>query len=137
MNKLFFIFIFFFCFGAYAQLAVTVSEPKVTGQKIIVRLTMTNDLTNEVKSARAVCLLLDQQGKMVGQSTKWVLGQHNTHLIPGGRAKFDFVITTPRTLLASNLTAKVVFSRVILDGGKIADVRRTVEVMPAIKSKAR
>lgn len=98
---------------------------------------MTNELTNQIESARAVCLLLDQQGKMVGQSTKWVIGQHNTHIIPGGRAKFDFVITTPRTLLASNLTAKVVFSRVILDGGKIADVRRTVEVMPAIKSKAR
>lgn len=114
-----------------AQLNVTVFPPKMIGQKAIVQLTMKNGLTNEVKSARAICLLLDEQGKMVGQSTKWVIGQNKTHLDPKAEAKFNFVITSPKPLVTSNLTVKVIFSRVILDGGKMADVRQNVDVMPA------
>jgi len=133
MNKFFCFFIFSFCFGAYAQLAVTVSQPVVTGRKAVVELTMTNDLTNEVKSARAICLLLDEQGKMVGQSTKWVIGQNKKVLEPNAEAKFNFVITTPQPLVSSNLTAKVIFSRVILDGGKLANVQQDVTVIPPAK----
>ncbi|HEV2327216.1 MAG TPA: hypothetical protein VGY56_00325 [Verrucomicrobiae bacterium] len=119
------------CVIAQAQLTVTVAPPKTKGQKAVVELTIKNELTNEVKSARAICILVDEQGKMVGQSTKWVIGQNKTHLEPKGESKFDFVITTPQPLISSNLTAKVMFSRVILDGGKMADVRQDVEVMPA------
>lgn len=129
------IILFLSCVTASAQLAVTVSTPKVTGQKTIVELAMTNELTNEIKSARAICFLLDGQGKMVGQTTKWVIGQNKAYLEPKGESKFDFVITSPRPLVTSNLTAKVVFSRLIFDDGKVADVRQTVEVMPADKSK--
>ena len=57
-----------------AQLAVAVSQPKVTGQKVMVTLAMKNSLTAKVESARAVCFLLDDQGKVIGQSTKWVIG---------------------------------------------------------------
>jgi hypothetical protein len=116
---------------AWAQRAVTVLPPKVTGEKVVVQLAMKNRLTNEVKSARAVCLLLDEQGKMVGQSTKWVIGQNKTVLEPKAEAKFNFVITTPRLLISSNLTAKVIFSRLILDGGKPVDPRQEVEIIPA------
>ena len=59
---------------ATAQLAVTVSPPKVTGQKTVVTLAMKNNLTEKVESARAVIFLLNEQGAMVGQSTKWVIG---------------------------------------------------------------
>jgi hypothetical protein len=126
-----------FCFGflfvtlAQAQLSVAVVSPKVTGQKVVVQLDMTNELTNEVKSARAICLLLDEQGKMVGQSAKWVIGQNKKVLEPNGKAKFNFVITTPQPLVSTNLTAKVMFSRVNLDNGKAADVRQNVLIMPA------
>jgi hypothetical protein len=91
---------------AILQLYFPVSQPKVTGQKTIVELTMTNELTNEVKSARAICLLMDEQGKMVGQSSKWVIGQNKAFLEPKGEAKFNFVITSPQPLMASNLSAK-------------------------------
>jgi len=121
MNKILTISVLLICVTVHGQLTVMVSPPKVTGQKAVVELTMTNDLTNEVKSARAICLLLDEQGKMVGQSTKWVIGQNKTHIDPKGESKFDFVITTPQPLASSNLTAKVIFSRVILDGGKFAN----------------
>jgi hypothetical protein len=127
------------CFGllfvtlAKAQITVSVAPPKITGQKVVVQLEMTNELTNEVKSARAICLLFDEQGKMVGQSTKWVVGQNKTHLDPKGSSKFDFVITTPQPLISSNLTTKVIFSRVILDGGRLANPQQVVTVIPTVK----
>jgi hypothetical protein len=130
-----FYFCFFFALQAKAQLAVTISSPKVAGQKAIVQLAMTNELTNDIKSARAVCLLLDDQGKMVGQSTKWIIGQNKTTLAPKGQAKFDFVITTPRPLVSSNLTAKVIFSRLILGGGKAIDPRQEVEIIAATEDE--
>jgi hypothetical protein len=138
--KTLFCFALLFVASAKAQITVSVAPPKITAQKVVVQLDMTNELTSEVKSARAICLLLDEHGKMVGQSTKWVIGQNKASLDPKGQAIFNFVITTPRPLISSNLTAKVVFSRVILDGGKVVDPRKAVEIMPAIageKSKSK
>jgi hypothetical protein len=113
---------------AQAQLAVTVSPPKIVGQKAIVQLKMKNNLTNKVESARAVCFLLDEQGQMVGQSTKWVIGQNKTGLDPKGETTFNFVITSPQPFTTTNLTAKVSFSRLVLDGDKLADVRQNVSI---------
>ena len=113
---------------ATAQLAVTVMPPKVVGQKAVVQLKMKNDLGDAVKSARAVCFLLDDQGKMVGQSTKWVVGQNHASLEPKAEATFNFVVTSPQPWTTTNLTAKISFSRVVLDGGKLADVKQDVSV---------
>ena len=115
-------------FAGQAQLVVTVSPPKITSQKAIVQLKMKNNLTNKVESARAVCFLLDDQGKMVGQSTKWVIGQNHTSLEPKAEATFNFVVTSPQPFTTTNLTAKVSFSRVVLDGDKLADVTKAVSV---------
>lgn len=131
MNKIFTILVLLICLTVRGQLAVTVSPPKVTGQKAVVELSLKNGLTNEVKSARAICLLLDEQGKMVGQSTKWVIGQNKKNLEPSGEAKFNFVITSPQPLVSSNLTAKVIFSRVVLDGSKLANPQQLVTIAPA------
>lgn len=113
---------------AQAQLAVTVSPPKLAGQKAVVQLKLKNDFTNAVQSARAVCFLLDDQGRMVGQSTKWVIGQNKTGLEPKGETTFNFVITSPQPFTTTNLTAKVSFSRVVLDGGKLADAAKDVRI---------
>jgi hypothetical protein len=59
---------------AQAQLAVTVSPVKVAGQKAVVPLAMKNNLAEKIESARAVCFLTDEEGKMVGQGTRWVIG---------------------------------------------------------------
>jgi len=59
---------------ANAALVVTVDQPKISGSKAVVTLTMKNTLTEQIESARAAVFLLDEQGKMVGQSTKWVIG---------------------------------------------------------------
>lgn len=113
---------------ASSQLAVTVSPAKITGQKAVVQLKLKNDFTNAVQSARAVCFLLDDKGEMVGQSTKWVIGQNKTGLEPKGETTFNFVITSPQPFTTTNLTAKVSFSRVVLDGGRLADVAKDVRI---------
>jgi len=113
-----------------AQLAVTVSPPKITGQKAVVKLAMKNNLADKVESARAVVFLLDDQGKMVGQFTRWVIGGTKDHpaLEPKKETTFNFVITSPQPFTTTNLTAKVSFSRVVLEGGKLADPNKTVSL---------
>jgi hypothetical protein len=111
-----------------AQLTVTVSSPKIASQKTIVQLKMKNNLTNKVESARAVCFLLDEQGKMIGQSTKWVIGLNKTSLEPEGEATFNFVIANPSPFATTNLTAKVSFSRLVLDGEKSVNPNENVTI---------
>ena len=118
---------------ATAQLAVTVLPPKVVGQKAIVQLKMKNDLAAKVESARAVCFLLDGQGKMVGQSTKWVIGQNHGGLEPKAETTFNFVVSSPQPWTTTNLAARITFSRVVLDGVKLADVKQDVSVSESAK----
>jgi hypothetical protein len=119
--------------SASAQLAVTVTPPKVVGQKAVVQLKMKNQLAAKVESARAVCFLLDEQGRMVGQSTKWVIGgsQDKAGLAAAASRTFNFVVSSPQPWTTTNLTAKISFSRVVLSGGKLADVQRDVTVKVA------
>jgi hypothetical protein len=128
MRKYFGIIFLLLCVSARAQLAVTVSPPKLTGQKAVVQLKIKNDFTNTVQSARAVCFLVDGQGEMVGQSTKWVIGQNKTGLDPKGETTFNFVITSPQPFTTTNLTAKVSFSRAAMVGEKLVDVGQDVAV---------
>ena len=135
--KLLWLFLFF-ALAAQAQLAVTVSPVKITGQKAVVQLAMTNHLDESVESARAVCFLLDERGKMIGQSSKWVIGgtKGRPTLSPKTGTKFNFVITSPDSsggFTTTNLTPKVSFTRVVLDGGKLADPNRDVQIQPALK----
>jgi len=126
----FFVCLFLGVLTAQAQLAVTVLTPKVTGQKVVVELAMKNDFTNTVESARAVCFLFDDQGKMAGQSSKWVIGgtKERPGLPAGGTNTFNFVITSPQPFTTTNLTAKVSFSRVVLSGNQVAEVNKVVQI---------
>jgi hypothetical protein len=131
-----------FCVAsASAQLAVTVSPVKITGQKAIVPLAMKNNCGEKIESARAVVFLLDEQGQAQGQPvTRWVIGgslqtaASNTNgLAAGATNAFHFVITADKPFATTNLTAKVSFSRVVLEGGKLADVAQQVSVTAAAK----
>ena len=113
---------------ATAQLAVTVLPVKVIGQKAVVQIAMKNDLAENVESARAVCFLLDDKGKMAGQSTKWVIGQNKIGLESGATNTFNFVITSPQPFITTNLTAKVSFTRIILTGGRLAAMGEAVKI---------
>ena len=126
----------FFCaFIAQAQLAVTVSPPKVTGNKAVMPLAMKNYFTGKIESARAVVFLLDEQGKMVGQATRWVIGgsQDKPGLAAGATNAFHFVITSDKPFTTTNLTARVNFNRVVLAGGKLADATKDVQIQSASK----
>jgi len=114
----------------HAQLSITVLQPKIIVQKAVVPLTITNNLGESVESARAVCFLLDERGKMAGQSTKWVIGggKDRPALQPKTGTTFNFVITTPQPFTTTNLTAQVSFSRVVMDGGRLANVAEDVRV---------
>lgn len=115
--------------SAHAQLAVTVTPPKLTGSKAVVKLELKNMFAEKVESARAVVFLLDDQGKMAGQATRWVIGGSNTNgLAAGATNAFHFVITADKPFTTTNLTAKVNFSRVVLEGGKLADAVKDVQI---------
>ena len=122
---------------ASAQLAVTVSAPKVVGQKALVGLAMRNGLSNKVESARAVCFLLDEQGKMAGQAVRWVIGgtKDQPGLAPGATNVFHFVLTGAKPFTTTNLTPRVQFTRLLLEGGKPADAARDVVITPAGATK--
>lgn len=115
---------------AFGQLAVTVLPAKVTGQKAIVPLVMKNNFGEKIESARAALFLMDDSGKLVGQSSKWVIGggTNISSLASGGTNSFYFVIQSSRPFTATNLTSKVTFSRVVLEGGKMIDVKQGVEI---------
>jgi hypothetical protein len=120
---------------ANAQLTVTVLSPKVTGQKAVVPLALKNGLAEKVESARAAVFLLDEQGKMVAHGTRWVIGAgpDQSGLAPGATNAFNFVIATDKPFPTTNLTAKLTFSRVVLEAGKSADITKDVRVEQASK----
>ena len=121
---------------AEAQLAVEMSPLKLVGQKAVVKLELKNGFAERIESARAVCFLIDDQGKMVGQATKWVIGgggaSNGTGLVAGAKANYNFVISMER-VTTTNLTAKIQFSRVILEGGKSVDPSQSVQVISESK----
>lgn len=122
--------------SAHAQLAVTVTPPKVAGQKAVVPLAMRNGLSEKIESARAVVFLFDEQGKAVGQpTTRWIVGgsADKPGLAAGATNAFHFVIASDKPFATTNLTAKVTFSSVVLEGGKLADVTKDVSVTEAVK----
>ncbi len=116
--------------AAHAQLGVTVSPVKFAGQKVIVPLALTNQFNEKIESARAAVFLLDKDGKMLGQSSRWVIGgsADKPGLAAGATNAFNFVVTSIKPITTTNLTAKVIFSRVILESGKLAEVHKAAEV---------
>jgi hypothetical protein len=128
--KLMFLLVLVFVPGVHAQLVVTVSPPKVGGQKAVVPLAMKNNLPEKIESARAVVFLLDNQGKVVGQATRWVVGgtKELAPLAAGATNSFHFVIASDKPFATTNLAARVQFSRIILDSGKLGNMQKDVQI---------
>jgi len=123
-------------FTGQAQLAITVSPVKITGQRVIVPLALTNHLPQSVVSARAMCVLLNEQGKMVGQTAKWVIGgggKGRPALTPNSGTTYNFVITSPQPLTSTNLTTKIVVTRVILEHHQITNANAVVTIDSSAK----
>jgi hypothetical protein len=110
---------------SHANLVVKVDEPKTTGSKAVIKLEMKNTFTETIESARAVIFLLDDQGKVVGQMTRWVIGgtKDKPALAADAKTTFNFVVPTDKPFTRT----KVSFNRVVLEGGKSVDVSKSVE----------
>ena len=115
---------------ASAQLAVTVMPIKVVGQKAVIELKMRNDFSEKIESARAMCFLLDEQGKMVGQKNGWVVGgtKDGSALEPKKEATFNFVIPVSDAT-QTNVATKISFTRIVLVGGRMADPNKDVLIV--------
>lgn len=116
--------------AARAQLTVDVSPPKLASRKAVVPLAIKNGFTESISSARAVVFLLDEQGKIVGRETRWVIGggKDMPALAPGATNIVNFVVSANKPIATSNLTARVNFTRLVLEGGKQADISKAVMV---------
>lgn len=114
----------------HAQLGVAVAPAKVSNQKIIVPLVLTNGFAENIESARAVVFVMDDQGRMVGQRSDWIVGgtKDRTPLESGKETNYNFVVTAIRPLASTNLTTRVNVSRLLLQGGKAVDVNKDVKI---------
>src|SRR5437016_1552100 len=116
---------------ARAALTLKVAEPKTYGQKTIVKMDMRNTFANTIESARAVVFLLDDNGKVVGQETRWIIGgtKERPALAPDAKTTFNFVVQANKPFTK----AKVTITRLVLEGGKLADVNKELEIESAVK----
>lgn len=100
-----------------AQLTVTVAATRTVGKKAVITLGVTNSYPEKVQSARATIFLLDDAGKVVGQSTRWIIGGLPEK--PGLDAKagtlFHFVIETDKPYT----TNRVFVNRIVLSSGTV------------------
>jgi hypothetical protein len=112
---------------ANAQLLVRSDPPKTVGQKVVVKLSLKNSFGQKIESARATMFLLDAQGKMAGERTQWVIGgtKDKPGLAAGATNLFYFVVTTDKPFTQS----KLMFTRLILEGGKTVDPVKNVQVL--------
>jgi len=116
---------------AHAALTLKLAEPKTYGQKTIVKMDMKNTFTNTIESARAVVFLLDDDGKVVGQETRWIVGgtKDRPPLVPDAKTTFNFVVRSDKPFTKT----KVTVTRIILEGGKLADLHKDVQIESAAK----
>lgn len=114
---------------AHAALTVKVAEPKKVGKKVVIKLIMKNTFTERVESARAQVFLLDERGGVAGQAARWVIGgaKDKPALVSGAETTFNFVIVADKPFA----TNKVTFTRIILEGGKMANIATDVTFVPA------
>lgn len=116
---------------AQGALSVKVDEPKVTGSKAVIKMTMSSTFAKKVESARAVAFVLDEKGKMLGQSAQWVVGgsKDKPALESNRSAPYFFVVPMDKSPMSTNgIKAKVSFIRVILEGGQQVDASKEVTV---------
>jgi hypothetical protein len=121
---------------AFSQLAVSVAPIELSGQKAVVHLTLKNEFKVNIESARTVVFLLDEQGKMVAQGTRWVIGgggSNTNGLAVGATNTFNFVVQGDKPFYSTNLITRISFSRVVLAGGQQADAKKDVIITQSSK----
>jgi hypothetical protein len=111
---------------ADAALTVKLDKPKTTGQKTVVKLTLKNTFTENIEGSRATVFLIGEQDKVVGQRASWIIGgePNKPALKPEATTTYNFVIDTDKPVT----TTRVIFNRIILENGKLADPQKDVKI---------
>jgi hypothetical protein len=114
---------------AQGALVLKLQKPETYGQRTILKMELQNNFKNSIESARATAFLLDDQGKVVGQETRWILGgaKDRPPLSPDAKTSFNFVLQSSNTFSRT----KVMVTRVVLEGGKLADLPKDVQIEAA------
>jgi hypothetical protein len=91
---------------------------------------MKNMFSETIQSARGTAFLSDGQNPVISQSTKWVVGGNPKlpGLSPGATTTFNFVIPIIKLVASTNLQSKVTFNRLVLEGGKLVDPSKNIEM---------
>ena len=112
--------------SAEARFQVAIAKPKQTASKSVIALKLKNTFGESIESARATLFLIDGAGKVIGQSTQWVIGGANDKPVLGSdkETTFNFVVATDKQFTKTKLT----FTRIVLEGGKTADPTREVDL---------
>jgi hypothetical protein len=112
-----------------AALVISISDPKSTGQKTIIKLDMKNTFSQKIEGAKGTIFLMDANGKVTGQANRWVVGgtKGKPSLAPEAQASYYFVVSTEKPFSKTQL----VINRVVLEGGKLADTTNDVIVKEA------
>lgn len=100
-----------------AQLAINVLKPEEKASKVLVKTTVRNTFAEPVQSARVTLFLFDQDNKVIGHETRWIIGggeKIKKPLEPGKETVYYFVFTTDKPFSRSELRV----NQVILKGGK-------------------
>jgi SLAP domain-containing protein len=109
-----------------AKLLVEVGKSRQTSKNVVVSVTMKNIFTQAIDGARATLILMDESGKSVAQLTQNVIGTTRCPTLKPGRSEIvSFVF--PKDVVFKK--AKVVFAKVVLDGGKTVDPEKDVEIV--------
>jgi hypothetical protein len=116
----------FLTLNANATLSIKLDKPKTTGNKTVVQLTLRNTFTEKIDGARATLFLIGEQDKVIGQRTDWVIGGERDRppLKPDATTTYNFVIDTDKPVS----TTRLIFSRIILENGKLADPKKDVKL---------
>lgn len=110
----------------YARLVAKLEGARLSGSKAVVKLTLKNTFTNTVESARATLFLMNDQDKVVGQKSEWVIGgkRDKSALAPDATTTYNFVVPADKPFTKT----KVVFNRIVLEGGKQVDPSKNVVI---------
>ena len=112
-----------------AQLAITTSPPTLWGQKALVKLEIVNQGSVPVESVKAALFLRAPDGRVLAHGSRWVIGGGDqpeaSTLRPGATNRFHFVVHSPQPLATTNLSARVILTRVVLEGGRLAPPGQT------------
>ena len=125
MNKLFLTILFALPLLAKANLELGSVTTEGTDNKALVQLELKNTFEQNIKGARVWVFLMDDEGKVVGNKAKWIIGgdQKGKAALESEKTEaYSIAVDTQRKATKSKIT----FSRLILEDGTLIDPRKHV-----------